>query len=119
MGRRQRRRASLSTEPQASVSEYLDAEGDALSLRNRLSPGTVRKLAELEQRPAVSADDLWQRRAELLFERLVVGWTIAGLPLSGQQELLGRYRMANEETRRWIRQTIVAHVREHQPEVDV
>lgn len=118
VGRRQRR-VSLSSRPAASVSEYRDAEGNVLSLRDRLSPGAVRKIAELERRPAASADDLWQRRAELLFERLVVGWTIAGLPLSGQQELLGRYRMANEETRRWIRQTIVAHVRERQPDVDV
>jgi len=40
---------------------------------------------------------------------------IAGLPLDGQKELLGRYRMADQETQQWVRETIAAHVREHIP----
>ena len=67
-------------------------------------------------RPGASADDLWQRREELLFERLAASWTIAGLPLTAQRELLGRYRMADSDTKRWVRRTIDEHVREHQPE---
>src|SRR5437660_209209 len=50
------------------------------------------------------------------FERLVVEWTIAGLPLKGQKELLGRLRLADAETRAWVRSTIDRHLREHQPE---
>jgi len=33
--------------------------------------------------------------------------------------LLGRYRMADPETRRWVRGTITAHVREFIPEIGV
>ena len=46
----------------------------------------------------------------MLFERLAVRWTIAGLPLEGQAELLGRYRMADRETRDWIASTIAEHL---------
>jgi hypothetical protein len=87
-----------------------------LTLRDRLSAGTLRKLSSLDARPAASADDRWQRREELLFERLTVRWTIAGLPLDAQRELLGRYRMADTETRAWVRRTIDAHLSEKQPE---
>jgi hypothetical protein len=47
----------------------------------------------------------------MLFERLVVSWTIAGLPLTGQKELLGRYRMADSDTRRWVRERLEEHFR--------
>jgi len=53
---------------------------------------------------------MWQRQGELMFERLVVSWTIAGLPLSGQKELLGRYRMASADERRWLRDTLESHL---------
>ena len=53
----------------------------------------------------------------MLFERLAVSWEIAGLPLTEQRELLGRYRMADADTRRWVRETIERHLREHQPEL--
>lgn len=120
MGRRQRKRERAgrggAPEPVAT-SDYADAEGSVLTLRNGLSEGTARKLRELDTVPAASAEDRWQRREELLFERLVVRWEIAGLPLEGQHELLGRYRMADVDTRRWIRETIERHLREHQPDV--
>ena len=116
---RRRRRDSIDPLPSSGTSQYLDRDLNALTLRNRLSSGTLRKLAELERRPAASADDVWHRRTELLFEHLAVSWTIAGLPLSDPKELLGRYRMADSETRRWVRETIVAHLREHQPEAGV
>ena len=122
MGRRQRRRGRDSGEAAAdqggrgSTSDYADAEGNVLTLRDRLSSGTLRKLRSLDARPASSADDRWQRREELLFERLVIRWTIAGLPLEGQRELLGRYRMADSETRSWVRRTIDAHLGSRQPE---
>jgi hypothetical protein len=31
--------------------------------------------------------------------------------------LVGRYRMADEETRRWVQRTIAAHLEAHIPEL--
>jgi hypothetical protein len=120
VGRRQRRRGregeEPAAEPRGSATDYADAEGNVLTLRDRLSTGTLRQLESLESRPAASADDRWQRREELLFERLAVRWTIAGLPLESQKELLGRYRMADSDTRAWVRRTVDEHLRQKQPE---
>ena len=91
--------------------EYTDREGNVLALREQLSEGTRRELEQLHTRPAASRDDIDARRDEFLFERLAVYWTIAGLPLRGQKELLGRLRMADAETRRWVRQTVDEHIR--------
>jgi hypothetical protein len=123
MGKRSRRRGrDLSTHSAASpaqTDDYADAEGNVLTLRRTVSPGTVRKLTqETPGGAAASADDLWQRRGELLFERFAVSWTIAGLPpLTKQQELLGRYRLADEATRRWVRERLDEHLARHQPEL--
>lgn len=121
MGRRQRKRArgdagGASPAPVATT-DYTDPDGNVLTVRDTVSAGTVRKLRDLDASPAASAEDKWQRRAELLFERFVVRWEIAGLPLEGQRELLGRYRMADADTRRWLRATLDAHLREKQPEL--
>ena len=118
MGRRQRRRATAPREPVATTT-YTDEDGNVLTLRDELSAGTLRSLERLDSRPAASADDRWQRRVELLFERLAVRWEIAGLPLEGQKELLGRYRMASSEERRRVREALAAHLRERHPEVEV
>jgi hypothetical protein len=118
MGKRQRRRRREAPETvPAATSDYRDAEGNVLTLRDAVSAGTVAKLRESQGGPAASGEDLWERRQELLFERFAVRWTIAGLPLEGQKELLGRYRMADRDTRRWVRETLDAHLREHQPEI--
>ena len=90
-----------------------------LTLRDELSAGTLRQLEQLESKPAASAEDRWQRRAELLFERLAVRWEIAGLPLDKQKELLARYRMASADERRWVRETLDAHLRSRHPDVTV
>jgi hypothetical protein len=122
MGKRQRKRGrgagdgGASKEPVAT-SDYTDADGNVLTLRDAVSDGTVRKLRDLDAKPAASAEDRWQRREEALFERFAVRWEIAGLPLEGQGELLGRYRMAGGDTRRWVRATIDAHVRARHPEL--
>ena len=116
MGRRSRRRGQRDTAP-ASTSEYRDAEGNVLVLRDRLSAGTLRQIEQLDAKPAASADDRWQRREELLFERLAVSWEIAGLPLESQKELLGRYRMASADERRWVRETLAEHLRSRHPEL--
>jgi hypothetical protein len=123
MGRRSRRRAQGGAPDRsgapASSTDYRDAEGNVLTLRDGLSAGTLRQLEQLESRPAASAEDRWQRRAELLFERLAVRWEIAGLPLENQKELLGRYRMASADERRWVRETLSEHLRTRHPDVTV
>lgn len=100
-----------------STSSYTDADGNVLVLRDSLSPGSIAKVNEQIGNQAYSVDDVWQRRVELVFERLAVSWEIAGLPLDDQKMLLGRYRMADPETRRWVRETIDEHVRNHIPEL--
>lgn len=118
MGKRSRRRAKDAA-PATSTSAYTDAEGNVLTLRDELSAGTLRKLGDLDAKAAASAEDRWQRRVEFLFERLAVRWEIAGLPLEGQRELLGRYRMASPDERRVVRQALVEHLAEHHPDVEV
>jgi hypothetical protein len=118
MGRRSRRRGARESAP-AATTDYRDAEGNVLTLRDELSEGTLRQLEQLDARPAASAEDRWQRRGELLFERLAVSWEIAGLPLESQKELLGRYRMASADERRWVRETLTEHLRTRHPGVTV
>jgi hypothetical protein len=124
MGRRSRRRAQGGAlggpgGAPASTTDYRDAEGNVLTLRDELSAGTLRQLEQLESRLAASSEDRWQRRAELLFERLAVRWEIAGLPLERQKELLGRYRMASADERRWVRETLGEHLRTRHPDITV
>jgi hypothetical protein len=114
MGRRSRRREGKGKAPR-STTDYTDAEGNVLTLRDELSAGTRAKLDALEAKPAASAEDRWQRRGEFLFERLAVRWEISGLPLEGQRELLGRYRMASVDERRWVREVLDEHLRTHMP----
>jgi hypothetical protein len=121
MGKRQRKRGrgdggGPAKEPVATT-DYRDDDGNVLTLRNSVSAGTSRKLRDLDAKPAASAEDRWQRREEALFERFVMRWEIAGLPLEDQRELLGRYRMADGDTRRWVRATLDDHVRAKHPEL--
>ena len=118
MGRRSRRRGERESPPGAT-SDYRDAEGNVLTLRDELTDGTLRQIEKLDSKPAASAEDRWQRRLELLFERLAVRWEIAGLPLETQKELLGRYRMASGDERRWVRETITEHLRTRHPGIDL
>ncbi|MGA6948023.1 MAG: hypothetical protein WBZ00_09740 [Solirubrobacterales bacterium] len=111
MPRRRRER-----EPVETV-DYTDPDGNVLTLRQSLSPRTIKKIGEPPRRDAASADDVWARRQELLFERLVVRWEIAGLPLDDQKMLIGRYRMADSEEKRWVRETIAEHLERHIPEL--
>jgi hypothetical protein len=101
----------------AATVDYADPEGNVLTLRQALSPGTIAKVGEPPAGAAASQEDAWHRRYEVLFERLAVRWEIAGLPLDEQKMLLGRYRMADAETQRWVRQTIARHLEEHIPEL--
>jgi hypothetical protein len=97
--------------------DYTDPEGNTLTLRQSLSAATIAKIGEAPASDAASLEDAWRRRSEALFERLAVRWEIAGLPLDDQKMLLGRYRMADAETQRWVRQTLGEHVARHIPEL--
>lgn len=117
MARRKRKPERRSPREKPATSSYTDPEGNVLVLRDSLSEGTIGKIREGIGKQAYSVDDVWQRRAELIFERLVVSWEISGLPLDDQKMLLGRYRMGSADERRWVRETINAHLREHIPEL--
>jgi hypothetical protein len=121
VGKRQRKRARAgrSSAAPATTTEYADDEGNVLTLRDELSAGTLRKLEDLDAKAAASAEDRWQRRVEFLFERLAVRWELAGLPLEGQKELLGRYRMATAEERTRVREALAEHLRTRYPDVEV
>jgi hypothetical protein len=119
VGKRQRRRAREAEGPPPATSDYVDPDGNMLTLRDELSEGTLRKLRDLDARPAATAEDRWQRRVEFLFERLAVRWEIAGLPLESQRDLLGRFRMATAEERRWVREVLAEHLRDRFPELEV
>jgi hypothetical protein len=112
-----RRKKQRRERPKVETDAYRDADGNVLVLRRSLSAATIEKIGEPPTRAAASFEDAWQRREEMLFERLVVSWEIAGLPLEGQGMLLGRYRLAAPEERRWVRETIDAHLGRHIPEL--
>ena len=114
---KKRKPKKRSPREKASTSSYTDAEGNVLVLRDSLSPASIAKVGEQINNQAYSVDDVWQRRTELIFERLAVSWEIAGLPLDDQKMLLGRYRMADPETRRWVRETLDDHVNRHIPDL--
>jgi hypothetical protein len=111
MARRRRER-----EPVETV-DYTDPEGNVLSLRQSLSDRSIRKINKPHRKDASSAEDVWARRNEMLFEYLVTRWEISGLPLDDQQMLIGRYRIADSDEQRWVRETIGSHIETHIPEL--
>ena len=112
MAKRKQRREKLA----APTSEYRDPEGNVLTLRGSLTPGSRREYAEILT-GGLEREDAWQRATELLFERLAVAWTISGLEITRQKELLGRYRMATIDERRFVRDALREHTAEHFPEL--
>jgi hypothetical protein len=122
MGRRSRRRAKHGDHAAGApgaTTDYKDDEGNVLTLRDELSAGTLRKLADLDAPPGASAEDRRQRRIEFLFERLAVRWEIAGVPIDSQKELLGRYRMAGAEERSRVRAILADHLRQRYGEIEL
>ncbi len=101
----------------APVSVYRDPEVGELELRGAL---TLKARAEYTATLTGGGDrdDAWQRATELLFERLAVAWTIAGVRTERQRELLGRYRMASQPERRFVRESLRAHLAEYFPELE-
>ncbi len=119
MGRRQRQRDRATGTDQrlsAPVSEYRDEEGNVLALRGSLSAAARREYAATLA-GGLEREDAWQRAAELLFERLASSWTIAGLEITQQRELLGRYRMASAAERAFVREALRKHLAQHFPEL--
>jgi hypothetical protein len=114
MGRRHRQREKLT----APTSEYRDAEGAVLRLRGSMTPATRREYAAVLAGSPLEREDAWQRGVEFLFERLAVEWEIAGVTTSRQKELLARYRVASAAERRFVRDTLRAHLAEHFPELN-
>jgi hypothetical protein len=116
MGKRGRRRGAEAL--RAPESEYRNAEGDVLVLRGALSPSSRRRYAAVLEGSPLSREDAWQRGVEFLFEHLAVRWDVAGTdPITRQQELLGRYRFASQDERRWIRDVLREHLAEHFPDL--
>jgi hypothetical protein len=99
VGKRSRKRKVVET------TDYVDDDGNVLTLRH-----TTATVPEPHASAAASADDLWQRRSEMRFERYVVRWEIAGLPIEKQKDLLARYRMADRATQEWVQHTIERHL---------
>jgi len=117
MGKRSRRRGAETLK--APESEYRSPEGDVLALRGSLTPAARQQYATAMKGSPLSQEDAWQRGVELLFELLAVRWEIAGAePIVKQSELLGRYRFASQDERRWIRDVLREHLAAHFPGVE-
>jgi hypothetical protein len=101
----------------APTSEYRDAEGNVLALRGSMTAGTRRAYDSI-LKGGFNREDAWQRAVEFLFERLAASWTIAGLEITRQTELLGRYRMASNDERQFVREALREHLGEHFPEME-
>jgi hypothetical protein len=113
VGRRHRQRTKLA----APVSEYADIEGNALALRGSLTPAARGEYADTLG-GGLNREDARQRAIELLFERLAASWTISGLEMTRQKELIGRYRMASGPERDFVLESLRAHLAEHFPEIE-
>ncbi|HYF27961.1 MAG TPA: hypothetical protein VD931_19620 [Baekduia sp.] len=117
MGRRSRRRGQAPM-PDAPEVPYPTADGGELVLRAAMTLPTRQAYAELAPRAAGTVEDLWQRRAEFLFERLAVRWTVAGVDWEGQKELLQRFRVASQDERHAVRDALRAHLADFFPDVE-
>lgn len=120
MGKRARRRSNTAGETQSlqvPTTVYTDPDGNELELR-----GSLTLKARSEYAGTLSGglqrEDAWQRATELLFERLAASWTISGLRTEQQKQLIGRYRVATADERRFVRDSLRAHLAEHFPEME-
>jgi hypothetical protein len=119
MGRRGRRRedgALAAGRLEAPTQTYRDDDGNELELRGVLTLGARAQYAGVLS-GGRHQEDAWQRATEWLFERLAVTWTIHGLQIARQKELVGRYRMASVAERQFVRESIRAHLEQHFPDM--
>jgi hypothetical protein len=124
MGKRSRKREGRGAGADSALGEltppttdYTDAEGNVLELRGSLTLKARREYAQTLH-GGLNQDDAWQRAIELLFERLAVAWTITGVRIDSQRELLARYRVAGVEERRFVRDSLRAHAAEWFPDIE-
>lgn len=93
-----------------------------LTLRTAMSPGTRTEYAAVRRgdrsSPSAAREDAWHRAIEFLYERLVTGWEVAGVPTTGQRALLQRLRVATPAERTAIREALRAHLAAHLPDVE-
>jgi hypothetical protein len=103
----------------APTTEYRSPDGDVLTLRGSMTPGTRQEYAATLGGSPLSQEDAWHRSVEFLFERLAVGWAVAGTdPLTRQKDLLARFRAASQAERAWIRDVLREHLAENFPDVE-
>jgi hypothetical protein len=114
VGRRNRQRERI----KAPTSAYPGEDGAVHELRGAMTPATRREYAAVLHDVSRTTDDSWQRAVEFLFERLAVRWTVHDVPTEGQKELLARYRVATQDERRFVRDTLRGHLAEHFPDVE-
>jgi hypothetical protein len=102
---------------QAPSTTYTDTHGNELELRGSL---TLKARAEYAATlgGGLDREDAWQRAVELLFERLALSWTVSGVRTEKQKELIGRYRMAGADERRFVRDSLREHLAENFPDVE-
>ena len=81
-----------------------------------MTPGSRREYDAI-LKGGLEREDAWQRATEFLFERLAGSWTIAGVEITGQRELLARYRLASGAEREFVRDALRRHLKEHFPEM--
>ena len=101
----------------APTAEYRDADGNVLRLRGSLTAGSRTRYADTLA-GGLEREDAWQRATELLFEFLAVSWTISGLEIKRQKELLARYRMATAAEREFVLSSLRTHLAENFPELE-
>jgi hypothetical protein len=116
MGRRGREKAKQSA-LSAPVTEYRDAEGNALALRGAMTAATRRAYADTLD-GGLHREDARARAIEMLFERLAVSWTISDIETSRQKELVARYRIATAAEREFVLTSLRTHVAENFPELE-
>ncbi|MDX6664521.1 MAG: hypothetical protein QOG68_727 [Solirubrobacteraceae bacterium] len=117
MGKRARARGKLD-KLRAPESEYRDPEGNVLVLRGSMTPLTRHRYKAILHDQSKLVEDSWHRAVEFLFERLAVRWVVFDVPTEGEKELLARYRIATQEEKRWIRDSLRTHLGEHFPDLE-
>jgi hypothetical protein len=122
MGRRSRQRGRTD-KLEAPTTDYTSPDGQVLTLRGALSPGSRAEYARTadpaQARAAANVEDVRARAIELLFERLVARWVVADVPTEGAKPLLARYRVATRDERGWVTDVLREHCAEWFPDVKV
>lgn len=108
----------------APTTDYSSADGEqVLTLRGAMTPKTrqqyARETSSEGVRASAATEDMRERAIEFLFERLVCGWTISGIPTTKAKDLLVRYRVATRDERAWITSVLREHCAEWFPDVAV